>query len=84
MLRKKNSLIQRLRWISSVSGLTGGIIVASNTEISRYGYIFLALSSLSLGISSYLDRDTSLIVYSASLFIFCDLFGLYCWLFRSL
>ena len=84
MLKKRIILIQRMRWISSIAGLSGGIIVASNTEISKYGYIFLALSSSSLGISSYLDRDTSLVVYSASLFIFCDLFGLYSWLFRGL
>lgn len=68
-----------LKLSSSSCALTGGILLASNTSISRYGFVFLAMSSGQLLLASLQDRDSSMIFYAASLFIFVDCLGVYRW-----
>lgn len=69
-----------LKLSSSFCALNGGVLLASNTSISGYGFIFLALSSSQLLIASVKDKDTIMFIYSASLFIFVDCLGVYRWL----
>ena len=67
--------------LSSTSfAITGGILLASNTELSKYGFIFLALSSSQMFLASWLKQDVNMIFYSASLFFFVDCFGVYRWI----
>lgn len=73
-------LIKILRISSSICAVLGGFLVASKLSISGYGFIILALSSSQLLISSILDRDKFLVFYSAAVFIFVDLYGVYRWL----
>ncbi len=68
-----------LKLSSSSFALTGGILLASNTSMSGYGFVFLALSSGQLLLASLQDRDSSMIFYAASLFIFVDCLGVYRW-----
>jgi hypothetical protein len=68
-----------LKFSSSSCALTGGILLASNTQMSGYGFIFLAMSSGQLLLASLQDRDSSMIFYAASLFIFVDCLGVYRW-----
>lgn len=77
---KKYYLSNFLKLSSSFFALTGGVILASNTESSGYGFIFLALSSSQMLVSSIIIKDPTLITYSACLFIFVDSFGIYKWL----
>ena len=67
---------------SSVCGLLGGSILALNTPISGYGFIFLACSSSQMLIASILDRDKLLMCYSATIFFCVDLLGIYRWVFN--
>ncbi len=69
-----------LRWSSSAFALAGGILLASKTDISGYGFIFLAFSSGQLLLASLQIKDISMILYAASLFLFVDLMGIYRWL----
>jgi hypothetical protein len=69
-----------LKLSSSSCALTGGILLASHTSMSGYGFVFLALSSGQLLLASLQDRDSSMIFYAASLFIFVDCLGVYRWL----
>lgn len=69
-----------LKLSSSSCALTGGILLASNTSMSGYGFGFLALSSGQLLLASLQDRNSSMIFYAASLFIFVDCLGVYRWL----
>ena len=70
-----------LRYSSTVFALAGGIILASNvSEISKYGFIFLALSSFQMLLSSISIKDQSMLLYSGSLFIFVDCLGIYRWI----
>lgn len=76
----QHSLAKLLQWSSSICAVTGGVILASNTSISSYGFLFLALSSSQMLLSSKLTGNFSMMVYAASLFIFVDCLGIYRWL----
>ncbi len=74
------ALAQRLKFSSTACAIAGGIILASNTEISGYGFLFLAVSSGQMLLSSILLRDQSMTLYSASLFICVDCLGIFRWI----
>ena len=67
---------------SSLFAVIGGFILAMKFSISSYGFIFLACSSFQLFLSSCIEKDKSLIIYSASLFICVDSLGIYRWLLK--
>jgi hypothetical protein len=77
---KKYQLSEKLKLSSSFFALIGGILLASNTKISGYGFIFLAMSSSQMLIASWQITDKTMILYSASVFIFVDCLGVYRWL----
>lgn len=81
--KRKLVLIKCLKWSSSSFAVTGGVLLASKTTLSGYGFIFLALSSSQMLLASVLLNDRSMIFYSASLFLFVDCLGVYRWLFQS-
>lgn len=74
------ALIQCLKWSSSSFAIAGGILLAAKIPLSGYGFIFLALSSSQMCLASVLSHDPSMIVYSASLFLFVDCLGVYRWI----
>jgi hypothetical protein len=57
-------------------------MLASKTNVSSYGFIFLAFSSSSMLLANTLLNNKSMIIYAASLFIFVDCLGIYCWLIK--
>ncbi len=69
-----------LKCSSSVFALAGGTLLASNINISDYGFLFLASSSSQMLIASIVERDRLMIFYSASLFLFVDCLGVYRWI----
>lgn len=69
-----------LKLSSSVLALVGGILLASNINISEFGFLFLALSSSQMLVASIVERDRLMIFYSASLFLFVDCLGVYRWI----
>lgn len=79
--RKKLFYTTKLKIFSSLSALAGGMMLASNTSISGYGFIFLATSSSQMLIAAILENDKLLIFYSATIFFGVDLLGIYRWLF---
>ncbi len=79
--RKTDTALARtLQFSSSACAVAGGVLVSSNTAVSKYGFIILALSSSQIFASSFLLRNQSLMIYAASLFIFVDCLGIYRWL----
>jgi hypothetical protein len=78
----QSSLAKILQASSSACAVTGGIMLASNTNISSYGFFFLALSSGQMLLSSVLMRNTSMMIYAGSLFVFVDCFGIYRWVLK--
>jgi hypothetical protein len=69
-----------LKQSSCICAIAGGIILALNTSISGYGFLFLFLSSGQLLIASVRDRDREMVRYAGSLFIFVDCLGVYRWI----
>jgi hypothetical protein len=82
MAKKSGLAVSFLQWSSSVFAVAGGIILASNTPFSGYGFFFLALSSSQMLISSILAQNISLIIYSGALFMFVDCLGIYRWILK--
>lgn len=77
---KFNRLSNLLRISSSFFAILGGVILASNTSISGYGFLSLGASSSQLVLSSLKDSDLVMLIYSLSLFLFVDCMGIYRWL----
>jgi hypothetical protein len=78
----KDKLAKTLQLTSSACAIAGGVMLAANlTNVSKYGFIFLALSSSQMLISSLLVKDIRMIIYSGSLFLFVDCLGIYRWIF---
>jgi phosphate starvation-inducible membrane PsiE len=77
---KKKIIVKTLKFSSIFCALIGGILLASNIPTSGYGFIFLALSSGQLLLASLHDKDTSTILYAASVFVFVDCLWVYRWL----
>jgi hypothetical protein len=69
-----------LKLFSAFCAVAGGILLASNTAVSGYGFIFFAFSSSQLLVASLQEKDNRMIFYSASLFIFVDCPGIYRWI----
>jgi hypothetical protein len=57
-------------------------MLASNTDVSGYGFIFLAISSCLMLIANILLGNRSMIIYAGSLFLFVDCLGIYRWLIK--
>jgi hypothetical protein len=74
---QKSSTLLQLS--SSAFAVAGGVILASNTSVSGYGFILLALSSGQLLASNLLTKNTSMIIYAGSLFLFVDCLGIMRW-----
>jgi hypothetical protein len=73
-------LFRALEYSSSACAVAGGTLLASNTELSKYGFIILALSSGQMLIVSTIGRRKSMMVYAGSVFCFVDCLGIYRWL----
>ena len=78
----KSQKINNLKLASSALALTGGVLLANNIEISKYGFIFLAFSSSSMSLAGYLSKDSYLLIYSLVIFLFVDCLGVYNWVIK--
>jgi hypothetical protein len=82
VIPKKDSIAKFLQWSSSACAIAGGVMLASNSTVSGYGFIFLALSSSQMLVASIRTQNTSMIVYAGSVFLFVDCLGIYRWLLK--
>ncbi len=76
----ENQLSKTLKLTSSAFAIAGGVLIASNLDVSKYGFILLAMSSAQMLIASLKSNDKPMIVYAGSLLIFVDLLGIYRWI----
>jgi hypothetical protein len=82
MVIPENKFTDALRLSSSAFAVAGGTILAANVVVSSYGFVFLALSSSQMLVANLLLNNKSMIIYSASLFLFVDCLGIYCWILK--
>jgi hypothetical protein len=79
----EDRLAKTLQLTSSACAVAGGVMLAANlNEVSKYGFIFLALSSSQMLIASLRTKDMPMIVYAGSLFFFVDCLGIYRWILK--
>jgi hypothetical protein len=76
----RHKLTQALKWSSCVCTIAGGIVLASNTAISPYGFLMLAMGSSQMVVVTFLMRDRGLFAYSLGVFLCVDCLGIYRWL----
>jgi hypothetical protein len=82
MVVPENRFTNRMKLSSSAFAILGGVMLASNTNVSSYGFIFLAISSCLMLIANILLGNRSMIIYAGSLFLFVDCLGIYRWLIK--
>jgi hypothetical protein len=77
----EDKLAKTLKLTSSACAIVGGTMLAANIPaISKYGFVFLALSSSQMLIASLRTKDMPMIIYSGSLFCFVDCLGIFRWI----
>jgi hypothetical protein len=74
---QKERLAKRLKWSSSSFAIAGGILLASNISISRFGFMGLAASSFQMLLASLLLADKTMVFYLSALFILVDCLGIF-------
>lgn len=67
------------KWIGTLSGIAGAILVALNMEVSGYGFLLFLASSLLWCAAGVAQRDDSLILLQAT-FVVINIIGIYRWL----
>ena len=66
------------RWTGTVLAIIAAVMVASNTEISKYGYPIFMLSSMFWSYVAIRMNDQALLMLQV-VFICVDIFGMYSW-----
>ncbi|MBF0098234.1 MAG: nicotinamide mononucleotide transporter [Magnetococcales bacterium] len=69
-----------LKWIGTVTGVAGALLVAMNIPQSGYGFLLFLLSSVSWFIAAYRMHEISLMILQA-VFTVINLIGVWRWLF---
>ncbi len=82
MVIPENRFTSRMKLSSSALAILGGVMLASNTNVSSYGFVFLAISSCVMLMANFLLGNRSMIVYAGSLFLFVDCLGIYRWVLK--
>jgi hypothetical protein len=82
MVIPENRFTSRMKLSSSAFAILGGVMLASNTNVSSYGFVFLAISSCTMLLANFLLGNRSMIVYAGSLFLFVDCLGIYRWVLK--
>ena len=80
MLNDKNLNI--LRWIGTIMGVIGAILVASNTDLSKYGFLAFLVSAILWATVAQIIKDRALLSLQIT-FMCVDLFGIYRWFFLN-
>lgn len=68
-----------IRWIGTIAGICGGVLIALNIAISKYAFLIFLVSSISWLIQGYKNKDNALVLLNI-VFIVIDLIGIYRWL----
>lgn len=68
-----------IKWIGSITGIIGALMLAMNNDLSKYGYIFFIISSMTLTYDFLRDRIQSMILNQA-VYLTINIYGAYQWL----
>ena len=65
-------------WFGTITAITGGTLVALNIDISKFGYIFFLVSSMSWFTQAKENNDNALMIVNI-FFFFINILGLFRW-----
>lgn len=68
-----------LRWVGTLTGVFGALILALNIPVSGWGWVLFTISSISWTIAGLVLKDMSLVVLQAA-FVVVDVIGVWRWL----
>ena len=68
-----------LKWLGTVTGVLGALVLALNIPVSGWGWVLFTISSISWTVAGLVMRDMSLAVLQGA-FVFVDLLGVWRWL----
>tara|TARA_R110001632_G_scaffold51952_1_gene129189 strand:- start:71 stop:289 length:219 start_codon:yes stop_codon:yes gene_type:complete len=70
--------MKSLKYIGEIGGIVGALMVATNTPLSAYGYIFFTASSVAWTIVAWRMKEWSLMRMSIA-FTTINFIGIYNW-----
>jgi hypothetical protein len=65
-------------WLGTVTGISGGLLVALNFDYSKFGYILFMVSAISWIIQGARNNDKALVLLN-SVFVCVNILGIYHW-----
>ncbi len=65
-------------WFGTITGISGGMLIALNFNHSKFGYIFFMISAISWIIQGTKNNDKSLVILNA-FFVCVNMLGIYQW-----
>ena len=68
-----------LKWLGTVAGIGGAVLVALNIPASGWGFVFFLVSSVCWGTAALTIREWSLLLLQG-VFTIINLIGIYRWL----
>lgn len=71
-----------LQYSGALFGIVGGIMVASNTKYTKYGFVYSTIASLILSLWCFYSREWGYFVLNL-VYLSIDTFGVYRWFFAS-
>lgn len=74
---------EKVKIFGTICLIVGGLLVASNTSISKFGFLFLASSSSSMALACFLAAEQWNGRFFVLTFLVVDCFGIFNWLIRS-
>ncbi|MBF0251374.1 MAG: hypothetical protein HQL35_12190 [Alphaproteobacteria bacterium] len=77
--REHSPLVPIVKWVGTLFGVTGAVLMAMNIPISGWGFVLFLVSSTAWTSAGVMTRDYSIIVLYA-VFTAIDLLGIYRWL----
>ena len=81
--QKDKPIANILQFSSSICAVIGGVLLSSNTSVSKYGFILLACSSSQIFLSSLMLKQKTMMIYGGSVFLLVDCLGIYRWLLQT-
>lgn len=72
-----------MKWSGTITGISGGTLLAANLSISGYGFILFFYSSVAWLWAGYRMRENSIILLNI-VYILINLLGIYRWLFATI
>jgi len=75
-------ILDILQYTGAFFGIIGGLMVASNTRYTKYGFIHSTIASILLSIWCFISREWRYFVLNL-VYLCIDIFGVYRWFFNT-